>query len=243
MTDKAEILAALRAQMAHVEATAGQGSETPSDDGKPRRSLRRGPLLDADSDNKGRAHCYGSNDDGSDMEEHGDSLRAIGDASSKRISSKQVDTSEEGAFKRMVDLISHTMRTERELRQRLRKEGFPEASIAPAIQRAKACGLVNDEIYAEQFTLARRERNMGFDRIKRDLAIKGIDPTGYAFWQELKEESSPEGEFAEALGYASRHLPSSKHPGRSLYASLMRRGYAASIASRVVRELGYSLYE
>ena len=84
---------------------------------------------------------------------------------------------------------------------------------------------------------------MGFDRIKRDLAIKGIDPTGYAFWQELKEESSPEGEFAEALGYASRHLPSSKHPGRSLYASLMRRGYAASIASRVVRELGYSLYE
>ena len=242
MTDKAEILAALRAQMAHVEATAGQGSATPSDDGKPRRSLRRGPLLDADSDNTGSSDCHVLVGEG-DGEEHIDSSRAIGDASPKRTSSKQVDTTDDGAFKRMVDLISHTMRTERELRQRLRKEGFPEASITPAIQRAKACGLVNDEVFAEQFTLARRDRNMGFDRIKRDLAAKGINPTGYAFWQELREESSPEDEFAEALDYASRHLPTSKHPGRSLYASLMRRGYPAGTASRVVRELGYSLYE
>ena len=203
---------------------------------------RRGALLDATADEK----FVDTGDETTGLRTRGEDSRPSpeGDEQpTKRKSAKQVDTSEDGAFKRMVDLISHTMRSERELRQRLRKEGYPEASIAPAMQRAKACGLVNDEIFAEQFTLSRRERSMGFDRIKRDLAAKGIDPTRYAFWRELMEESSPDDQFAEALDYASRHLPTSKHPGRSLYASLMRRGYSAGTATRVVRELGYSLYE
>lgn len=230
MPEKEDLLTSLREQMARVESGVGTIASSAETDDVPRCMKRRGTSSPAAKSEKAGTEDQRATGTFSDIEK-------------ASVPEKPKDVSADAAFKRMVDLISHAMRTESELRRRLKREGFPDASIAPALARAKDCNLVNDEIFAEQFTLSRRSRNMGFNRIRRDLLAKGVDPIRYAFWQELQDEMSPENQFAEALDYASRHIPSSKHPGKSLYAALIRRGYPANIASRVVRELDLSLYD
>ena len=150
---------------------------------------------------------------------------------------EEKDTSPEAAFTRAVSLISHAPRTSRDLSTRLKREGFPEASVSAAIERAKRCGLLDDVSYAEQFAETRLARGYGLNRISQELARKGIDVESLGFWHGLREEQDPDAEYEAALAFARGRTFTSKHPGQALFAALMRRGYSSSCAYRVIRAM------
>ena len=152
------------------------------------------------------------------------------------------DRSPEGAFARVVVLVSHAPRTSADLKARLKREGFPNESIDEAITRATACLLVNDEVYAEAYARSREGRGIGIDRIRRDLKAKGIDVGMFPFWEEFVAEHDADEQFAQALAWAQHHIPTSKHPGKSLYEALLRRGFSPSVAFKVLSRLDLSVY-
>ena len=150
---------------------------------------------------------------------------------------KPQDLGPETAFSRAVALISAAPRTSRDVADRLKREGFPASSISSAIDRATACGLLDDAVYAEQYTLTRLSRGYGLHRISEELHRKDIPVETLEFWRNLKEERDAEAEFEAALAFARAKTFSSKHPDKALFAALVRRGYSTSCAYRVVRSV------
>ena len=150
---------------------------------------------------------------------------------------KPKDVGPDAAFNRCVALISHSPRTTKEMRDRLKREGFPPASVDSAVGRALTCGLLDDGNYAEQYALTRISRGYGLRRIKDELARKGIDAERCDFWSDLQEEQDGDAEFRAALAFAKGKTFSSKHPDQALFAALVRRGYSTSCAYRVIRSM------
>lgn len=146
------------------------------------------------------------------------------------------------AFARLVELVSRAPKTAHEARERLVREGYAGVQADAAVERARACLLINDEAYAQAYVLARKERGYGAFRIRQDLSAKGIDVTQYEFWDEACGAEARDAEYEEALRWARGHVPSSKHPARSLHAALMRRGFGSVCAFRVLEELGLDPY-
>ena len=157
--------------------------------------------------------------------------------------SKQKDLTAQGAFNRIVVLLSYAPRTRLELRKRLVQEGFASGIVEDALNRAEACLLINDESYAEHYALTRIERGIGLSRIKQELRQKGVDVDACEFWQELSQTQDLDAQFQRALSYANTHIPTTKQPGKSLYGSLIRRGYSSECAFRVLNALELSLYD
>ncbi len=147
------------------------------------------------------------------------------------------------AFSRIVQIISRFPKTSSELRTKLIREGYASRDVEDALNRACDCLLVNDEAYAQSYTLSKQSASYGRFRIKQDLLRKGINVEEYEFWDELQTEDAADEEFVNALAFAQRHIPHSKHPGKSLFQALIRRGYSASCAYKVLEALGINPYQ
>jgi regulatory protein len=140
-----------------------------------------------------------------------------------------------------LHLLSFRTRTARELRQRLRRKGFPdevtEACVAGLVER----GLVDDADFAEAFVRDRvRFRPRGRRRLLQELRSRGVDP-------ETAEEalgSVMEGEEVSELDLARDAVRKwSPRPGedpqrarRRLYGFLARRGFGADTVRQILEE-------
>ena len=228
MAKTSETLAELRAAISRIEAGQGSGfGEKGESSEKPSRQLKASTALIDEDDG---APCQSDN-----LEE-----TLVTHNPSTKDNSK---ASAEETFARIVELVSHAPRATGDLRKRLKSERYPSDSINAAIDRACACLLLNDESFAENYARTRFGRGYGLDRIKRELHQKGIEPSLYPFWAEFLEQYDSDTETERALAYARSHMPASKHPGKSLYGSLVRRGFSSRIASETVRDVGLNLYD
>ena len=225
MADTSETLATLRASIARIESGQGSGSFAPDTSGA---SSFRSKRVTSDVDQEGAL---------SDVED----FDGVANAKSRAVKDNSQASPDE-AFARIVELVSHAPRTTGDVRRRLKSERYPDTSIAPAVERARDCLLLDDGHFAEQYALSRLGRGFGMERIKRELREKGIDVQSYPFWDELEDEYGAETEMERALAYAEAHMPTSKHPGKSLYAALIRRGFTSRCASETVRKVGLNLY-
>lgn len=72
-------------------------------------------------------------------------------------------------------VLAGTQVTEAELRRKLAAKDFDEATIELGIERCVAAGLLDDARYARQYVDSRVRRGHGAQRIRQDLARRGID--------------------------------------------------------------------
>ena len=72
-------------------------------------------------------------------------------------------------------LLKYRLRSEYELRQRLKKRGFPESVISETLLFLKDKGLVDDSEFARIWVESRIKRPLGIYRLKQELRTKGID--------------------------------------------------------------------
>jgi len=139
---------------------------------------------------------------------------------------------------RALRILEVMDRTERQLEEKLEKDGYAGEVIAEVMKYVKRYGYVDDEAYAESFVRRsagkKSRRNIYFDLLKRGIPKELAEAS--------LEEFLPEGAEAEAAAAAAAKKASRldlKDPkDRAKLASyLTRQGYGYSVVSEVVEEL------
>jgi regulatory protein len=74
-------------------------------------------------------------------------------------------------------VLAGTQVTETQLRRKLQAKGFEPDDIEHGIERCRAAGLLDDERYAREFVESRVRRGHGAQRIRQDLAQRGVERT------------------------------------------------------------------
>ena len=146
----------------------------------------------------------------------------------------KTDDGQHGAFRKIVDLLAASDKSEFSLRERLARAGFGSQDIDAAISRAKEYGYVDDARYADAFVRSRVAQKRGSAGIERDLKVQGIDPFVLDGWPH-EYGIDDDLELERALECLEKQPPKSKNLHDSAYRKLMNRGFPVSVSARAAR--------
>ena len=142
----------------------------------------------------------------------------------------------DAAFRKIERLCLVRERASEQLRQRLAREGFEAEAVEAALDRALACGLVDDRRYADVLVRSRLAQGKGRRGIAAELAEFGIDAEGVAALAEGGQgDGDDAGELARALAVLDRRPPRAKNLRDAAYRRLVQKGYGSSVASSAAR--------
>lgn len=136
-------------------------------------------------------------------------------------------------------LLTVQARSRAELAGRLRDKGIPDDSAERVLDRLAVAGLVDDQAFAESFVTAKhRDRGLGRSALRAELQRKGVDR---AVAERAVADIDDDAEARRAAELVAKKLDSAMFAGpqaarRRLVGMLARRGYAPSVAARVVGE-------
>nr|WP_317449314.1 regulatory protein RecX [uncultured Sellimonas sp.] len=131
------------------------------------------------------------------------------------------------AKRKAMSLLQSMDRSERELRDRLMRQDFPEETVDQALRYVKAFGYVDDRRYVESFILSRKGHKSKRE-IYAELSRKKVDAE---IVDEMMERCYEEDDSGEAI----RHLLRKKHydpvhasaeEKQKIYAYFARKGFS-----------------
>ena len=123
-------------------------------------------------------------------------------------------------------------RSEQEIRTRLRRSQYDEATIQKVLDTLGLHDLVSDTRFAGQWAQS-RARKYGKKRIAQELRMKGVsDEEAQAALDAIPEEE----EYARALDQARRLAKKYQGEPRKLIQALLRRGYSFAVAKKAAME-------
>ena len=138
-----------------------------------------------------------------------------------------------------ADLLSRRAWTRRDLAARLRRRGAPPDVADAVVEDMAGRGYVDDAAFARHWIETRTARGYGAGRLRAELFARGVAAPviDHALAGVASDHS-----LATARAAALKRLPALRRSaadrvGPRLYDYLLRRGYPASIASRVVRDV------
>lgn len=139
------------------------------------------------------------------------------------------------AKKRAMHLLERMDRTESQLSEKLRQNGYPDICIEEAIAYVKSYHYIDDTRYAENYVRFHQQKKSR-QRLKMDLYAKGIDK---AIIEDVLEKtfSSDEQEKIRRL-LEKRHFDygrSDRKEQQKTYQFLMRRGFRSSDILQVMK--------
>lgn len=138
-----------------------------------------------------------------------------------------------------LNLLTAAPRTRGELATALRRRRVPDAVAERVLDRLTDVNLVDDAAYAEAYVESRhRSRGLARSALRNELRRKGVAETVAA---EAVERIDVEDEEEAARALVAKRLASTRSlatPARQrrLTGMLMRKGYPAGLAYRVVRD-------
>jgi regulatory protein len=139
------------------------------------------------------------------------------------------------AMARALNFLGYRARSEKEVRDRLRRYGYGEETVGGVVGRLEELGYLDDEDFAR---LAAREkaRRYGPRRVSAELRKSGVDAE--LARSVVDEEFGWRSEIDEARSSAARRYNrgGSDAEARRVYGFLMRRGYSAEVCAEVARE-------
>jgi len=147
---------------------------------------------------------------------------------------------EQLGFDVVVRLLDKRDYAERQLRERLARDGYWDKPIDAIIARATRARLVDDARFADAFIRSKLRSGWGAGRIERELSLRGIDPSALPGWPEEYQEGS---EYERALELASRRRLTGKDPYAKLVRFLCGRGFSPSVAHAVAQQLVHGAQE
>ena len=154
-----------------------------------------------------------------------------GKRQTKQVTGQLYDS--ERAFKKIIDLLNASDKSERQIRERLKKLEFTAQAIDEAVVRAKEYGFVDDRRFARILVISRISQGKGRCGIERELKSHGIDPLSV---EELNDDAcGDEGELERALTLLERKPPKSKNLREGAFRKLVQKGYSTSVASNAAR--------
>lgn len=145
------------------------------------------------------------------------------------------ELSRQCAHARMEELVGRRDYSRIELCDRLSSDGYPTSVVEQVVSRACEVGLVDDARYGAAFARSKILAGWGRLRIERELSRRGVDVSEVAGWPE--EFFNADEERERALALAFRRRLSGRNDYQKLVRFLCTRGFAASLATSVAREV------
>ena len=145
------------------------------------------------------------------------------------------------AKRRCLRYLEGQDHTERQVREKLRLEDYPEDVIDAAVDYARSFHYIDDLRYASSYIRA-HARNKNVFQLRTALLSKGVPEE--LIDAALEEEEGPDEESQIRLFIRKRGAdPENTGPEerRKLVAALMRRGYSLSSVKRALDENGSSI--
>ncbi len=139
-------------------------------------------------------------------------------------------------------LLKFRVRSEKELRQRLKKKKFEPATIESTVSFLKDKKFIDDNYFAKAWIESRIKRPLGIRRIRQELAIKGIDQaTIDSQLGEIKKYYCEEEVVTKiAKDRFSRIKDTDPQIAkRRVFSYLIRRGFSPEIVMEVINEGRY----
>lgn len=146
-----------------------------------------------------------------------------------------VSDDQEKAFSKIVRLSAARDRCVRELADRLARDGFSDDDIHAAIDRATACGLVDDIRYAETLVRSRLSQGKGRAGIENELAADGIAVYDIPGWPDEYFPSDGLSEEERAFELLCKKPPRSKNVYASACRKLASRGFSSDAVFAAAR--------
>lgn len=135
------------------------------------------------------------------------------------------------AMEKAVSLLASRARTEHEIADALRRNAYPEGTVARVMARLHEAGYLDDADYAGQWAASRAAKGMGMRRIRMELRHKGVDSdTIENVLSSVDEEEQMEGALRAAQKAARGRDLSIPAERQKVLASLARRGYDYALA-------------
>ncbi|GEL05860.1 recombination regulator RecX [Rummeliibacillus sp. G93] len=147
------------------------------------------------------------------------------------------------AFNRSLSYLSYQMRSEHEVRQKLKGLEFGDAVIQEALQKLKKLGFLNDESYSRALVETKKKTaKKGPRAIKMDLKKRGIEEN---LQQRVLDEFSEDEQAKIAKQLAekvvrSEHRKTPVQIKQKIQDLLLRKGYSYSICERVIEQVDLS---
>ena len=143
-------------------------------------------------------------------------------------------------FQRAAKLLAAKSRSVAELRELLGQgQGASKADIEEVLQRLTEYGYLNDERFALGYASARvRQRPLGRQRLKRDLALKKVSKETADEALDLVFAETPETELIDRAikkRIRLRGRPSNRAAAKSLFDHLLRQGFSFELVGEKVR--------
>lgn len=164
----------------------------------------------------------------------------IGDLlSPSRIAHLEALDEQAKAVSAALNLLARRPRSEREVRDRLKKKGYPPETIDLAISKLEGWRYVDDEAFA-RFWVENREANKprGRRMLEQELRLKGVDRE--TIRETIADADVDERKGALELGRSKLRSYRGLDPSvarRRLGSFLARRGYGYDIVKPVLHEL------
>ena len=144
------------------------------------------------------------------------------------------------AKKYIYRLLKIRFRSEKEVRDKLRKKGFSEPTADEAVGYFKSIRLVDDRQFARKWIASRLNKPFGVHRIRFELKEKGITPElmKEEFDQAMSEYSEMDvvGPLAKRQALKHRDIPREKVKQR-VYGYLLRRGFNPAIVMKAIKDI------
>lgn len=139
-------------------------------------------------------------------------------------------------YARALAFLGYRPRAEKEIRERLARDEWPETVIDRVIEKLRADGLVDDAAFATLWAES-RGRTRGSMRLRQELRQKGVGKEEIeAALPDAETETSAATEAARRKWESFRNLEARERREKMLQ-WLQRRGFSFSIARAAVKEL------
>ena len=139
------------------------------------------------------------------------------------------------AMARALNFLGYRARSEKEVRDRLRRYGYGEETVEEVVVRLKELGYLDDEDFA-RLVVREKARRYGPRRVSAELRKSGVDAK--LAQGVVEEEFAGRSEIEQARSAAARRYNrgGSDAEARRVYGFLVRRGYSAEVCAEVARE-------
>lgn len=145
------------------------------------------------------------------------------------------------AKKRAMFLLEQMDRTEQQLYEKLKKNGYPEECVEEAISYVKKYHYIDDLRYASHY-IKYHQQKKSRQKLKLDLMQKGIKKETIGLALEENFDSDERYQIKELLEKRRyNYAGSDEKEKRRTYQFLMRRGYKSSDILSVLKESNHNL--
>ena len=144
------------------------------------------------------------------------------------------------AKKIVYRLLKFRSRSEQELRDKLKSKNLPTPIAEQAIRYFKELELIDDAVFARQWTSSRMKRPFGLGRIRLELQKKGIDAV--VIEEVLTKAGCQYDELAIVMPLAKHRASSYRNvtPEKirhRVYGYLLRRGFSTSTIIKALKSI------